>query len=81
MSAYVGGSKNLKDLKDLRLRGSSAILCTGGVDVIRKEAWPFYRTISDVRLCWVLEEPKGPKGTGVCDHTGVCGILEPTLGS
>jgi len=22
---------------------------------------PFYRTISGVRLCWVLEEPKGPK--------------------
>jgi len=31
-------------------------------DVIRKEAWPFYRTISGVRLCWELEEPKGPKG-------------------
>jgi len=29
--------------------------------VIRKEAWPFYRTISGVRLCWELEEPKGPK--------------------
>ena len=30
--------------------------------MIRKEAWPFYRTISGVRLYWVLEEPKGPKG-------------------
>jgi len=30
--------------------------------VIRKEARPFYRTISGVRLCWELEEPKGPKG-------------------
>ena len=39
-------------------------LCTGGLDVIRKEAWPFYRTISGVRLCWELEEPKGPKGLG-----------------
>ena len=39
----------------------AAILCTGGADVIRKEAWPFYRTISGVRLCWELEEPKGPK--------------------
>ena len=38
-----------------------AILCTGGPDVIRKEAWPFYRTISGVRLCWELQEPKGPK--------------------
>jgi len=41
---------------------SAAILCTGGSDVIQKEAWPFYRTSSDVRLCWVLEEPKGPRG-------------------
>jgi len=30
--------------------------------VIRKNAWPFYRTISGVRLCWELEEPKGPNG-------------------
>ena len=35
---------------------------TGGLDVIRKEAWPFYRTCSGVRLYWELEEPKGPKG-------------------
>ena len=42
--------------------GSAAILCTGGPDVIRKEAWPFYRTISGVRLCWELEEPEGSKG-------------------
>ena len=42
--------------------GSAAILCTGGPDVIRKEAWPFYRTISGVRQCWELEQPKGPKG-------------------
>ena len=34
----------------------------GGADVIQKEAWPFYRTISGVRLCWELEEPKGSKG-------------------
>ena len=44
--------KDLKDLKDLHR----------GPDVIRKEAWPFYRTSSGVRLCWELEEPKGPKG-------------------
>jgi len=42
------------------LAGSAAILCIGGLDVIRKEAWPFYRIISGVRLYWVLEEPKGP---------------------
>ena len=53
VSAYVGSSKNLKDLK------LAAILCTGGPDVIRKEAWPFYRTISGVRLRWELAEPKG----------------------
>ena len=49
-------------------RGWGLILCrplgTWGLDVIRKEAWPFYRTISGVRLCWELEEPKGPKGSG-----------------
>ena len=44
------------------LAGSAAILCIGGLDVVRKEGWPFYRTISGVRLYWVLEEPKGPKG-------------------
>jgi len=27
-----------------------------------KQAWSFYRTISGVRLCWELEEHKGPKG-------------------
>jgi hypothetical protein len=43
----VGSSKSLKDLKDL--------------DVIRKEARFFYRTISGVLLHWKLEEPKGPK--------------------
>ena len=37
--------------------------CTGGLDVIRNEAWSFYRTISGVRLHWVVEEPTGPKGT------------------
>ena len=43
------------------LAGSAAILCRGGVDVIWKESWPFYWTISTVRLHWMLEEPKGPK--------------------
>ena len=43
------------------LAGSAAILCTGGPDVIPKEACSFYRTSSGVRLCWELEEPKGPK--------------------
>jgi len=47
---------------------------TGGVEPCApssmhrgKEAWPFYRTISGVRLCWELEESKGPKGT-VCSE-------------
>jgi hypothetical protein len=34
----------------------------GWLDVIRKEAWSCCRTISSVRLCWKLEEPKGTKG-------------------
>ena len=38
------------------------MLCKEGADVIRKEAWPFYRTISGVSLCWELEGPAGPKG-------------------
>ena len=29
--------------------------------MIRKEAWLFYRTSCDVRLCRELEETKGPK--------------------
>ena len=33
-----------------------------GLDVIRKEAWPFCRRSSGVRLCWEPEGPKGPKG-------------------
>ena len=41
-------------------------VCTGGPDVIRKEARFFYRTSSGVCLCWELEEPKGPKGR-VCE--------------
>ena len=39
----------------------AAILFTGGPDVIRNDAWSFYKTISGVRLCWELEEPEGPK--------------------
>jgi len=43
-----------------------------------QEAWPFDRTISGVRLCWELEEPKGPKGLkqewgGDLDGSGVAG--------
>ena len=38
------------------------------LDVIRKEALSFYRTISGVRLCWKLEEPKGPKGLQQASH-------------
>ena len=34
------------------------LVCAGGRDVIRKEAWPFDRTISGVCLCWKLEEPQ-----------------------
>ena len=54
---------NSHPFEDYPLAGSAAILCTGEPDVIRKEAWSFYRTSSGVRLCWELEEPKGPKGS------------------
>ena len=39
----------------------------------RKEAWPFYRTISGVHLCWELGEPKGPKGSRALDGQEVGG--------
>jgi len=60
---YIFGLTHTR-LRITPLAGSAAILCIyiGGLDVIRKDAWPFYRTISGVRLYWVLEEPKGPKG-------------------
>jgi len=48
-------------LRILLLAGSAAMLCKGGLDVIRKEAWSFYRIIFGVRLYGELEEPKGPK--------------------
>ena len=46
MSAYVGSSKNVKDLKDCRDPKGSMV---------------FLQKISGVRLCWELEEPAGPK--------------------
>ena len=36
---------------------------TRHLNVIQKEAWLFCRTSSGDRLCWELEEPKGPKRT------------------
>jgi len=57
---------NSHPFEDTLLAGSAAILCTGGLDVIRKEAWPFYTTISGVRLYWELEEPKGPTVESFC---------------
>ena len=50
---------------------SEVPLHTGGADVIRKEAWSFYRTISCVRLCWELEELKVPKGLGRWSSQGI----------
>ena len=44
-------------LEDSLLAGSAAILCTGGLNMIRKEAWSFYRTIFGFSLCWELKEP------------------------
>ena len=53
---------NSHPFEDTLLAGSAAVICTRGLDVIRKEAWSVYKTISGVRLFWELEEPKGPKG-------------------
>ena len=47
---------------EIYIRGGTQSVGYRGLDVIRKEAWPFYRTSSGARLCWELEEPKGPKG-------------------
>ncbi|KAJ1471269.1 hypothetical protein T484DRAFT_3536383 [Baffinella frigidus] len=47
-----------------RVWGMGIGVCTGGPDVIRKEAWPFCRISSGVRLWWELKEPQGPKGLG-----------------
>ena len=53
-----------------------------GPDVIRKGAWSFFKSISGVRLCWELEEPKGPKGRlgGVHAAPGrVSALLSPAV--
>jgi hypothetical protein len=49
--------------------GSAAILCTGGPDVIRKEA----RISSGVRLCREREAPKGPEERAGDLAPGECG--------
>ena len=73
---------NSHPFEDYPLAGSAAILCTGGPDVIRNEAWSFYRTSSGVRLCWELEEPKGPKGPepskvqAYCPYADICTLGE-----
>ena len=33
-----------------------------------REVWSFCRKGSSARLCWMLEEPKGPKGGGGGAH-------------
>jgi len=54
-------------------------LCALGPDVIRKEAWSFYRTISGVRLCWELEEPKGPNGSEAFINTSMAVVQARNL--
>ena len=44
--------------------------------MIRKEACPFYRTISGVPLCWELEEPLGPQ-KDLKDYDGFSAELDP----
>jgi hypothetical protein len=46
------GWRRLTKQKKKEVRGSAfRVSGIGGPDVIRKEAWPFYRTISGIRLC------------------------------
>ena len=80
MQKFGGDPRSLDELgvrlvSHARLRipftGSAAILCTGGLDVVRKEAWSLYRASSGVRLCWELEEPKGPKALWRFEEPGL----------
>ena len=48
---------------------------TGGLDVIRKEAWPFCRTTSGVRLCWQLKGHKGLTGLNRAREVGALARL------
>jgi len=64
-----------ESIEDKKLREAR---CRGGPDVIRKAAWPFYRTISGVRLCWELEEPKGPQGSVAFRHDQSCAAMPGT---
>ena len=63
----------LTTTKEMNETVCDAILYTGGPHVIRKEAWTFYRTSSEVRLYWELKEPKGPKG---CPVSGSLRLVE-----
>ena len=50
--------------------------------MIRKKAWPFYGTSSGVRLCWELDESKGPKGRDLLPHgilLSSCSLLLSSL--
>ena len=65
--------KIMKSLKFCPLRSRAVGRCVGAwfsrflprssvwLDVIREEAWPFYRTSSGVRLCWVSKNLKDLK--------------------
>ena len=71
VSAYVGSSKNLKDLKArpmaflLRTSVHGGLMRSERKQLRSERKRPervFYRTSSSVRLWWELKEPKGPKG-------------------
>ena len=47
--------------------------------MIRKEAWPFYRTSSGVRLCWVSKNLKDLKN-GVVAARGRGEVLQASAG-
>ena len=57
---------------------ASAILCTGGVDVIRKEAWPFCRTIPVSAYVGSSKNLKDLK-VMICSSTCVHGHKEASM--
>ena len=67
----IGGNRLLGAQKPKGPKGpslqpvSAAILCTGGLDVIRKEAWPFYRTLPVSVFAGSSKNLKHLKGSGL----------------
>ena len=61
-TCYTSGNGSEPNPAGGRFRGQIVGRIDGQTDrnQIRKEAWPFHRTSSGVRLWWELDEPKSP---------------------